>query len=68
MNYLLCYGYHPWRELADPEAVWEFVQRHGGTIEQLRDTQDFYIPEQPASLLVLRHPGLTRVPALDYII
>ena len=68
MHYLLCYRYAPWAEDADVESVWEFVYRHGGHLEQLRDTVDFYIPDQYQSLFLLRFPGLQHIPALDYIV
>ena len=68
MNYLLCYRYAPWTEDSDVESVWEFVQRHGGHIEQLQDTVDFYIPDQYQSFLLICFPGLRAIPALDYVI
>jgi len=67
-SYLLCYRYAPWAEDSDVDAVWEFVQRHGGHIEQLRDTVDFYILDQYASLFIMKFPGCQHIPALDYIV
>ena len=68
MNYLLCYRYAAWTEDSDVDSVWEFVERHGGHIEQLQDTVDFYIPDQYQSFLLMRFPGLRAIPALDYVI
>jgi len=68
LRYLLCYRYLPLWESADREQVWQFVYRHGGHVEQLLDTVDFYIPDQYASLLLLSFPGLQHIPALDYIV
>jgi len=67
-HYLLCYRYAPWSEDADAEAVWEFVLRHGGHVEHLTVTVDFYIPDQYASMLLIKFPGLKPIPALDYIV
>jgi hypothetical protein len=68
MNYLLCYRYAAWTEDSDVDSVWEFVERHGGHIEQLQATVDFYIPDQYQSFLLMRFPGLRAIPALDYVI
>ncbi len=68
MNYLLCYRYVPWADDSDVEDIWQFVQRHGGHIEQLRDTVDFYIPDQYQSLLIIKFPQLVSIPALDYLV
>ena len=57
---LFCYQLSYWHSY-DPEAVWELVQLHGGSLSYLNGGQyDFYIDRQYASILVLAFPMLRR--------
>ena len=57
---LYCYSL-PYFVLYDPEAVWQLVERHGGSLSpQSGGNYDFYIHRQYASILVLAFPLLRR--------
>ena len=62
---VFCYSL-PYFVLYDPEAVWELVQRHGGSVSYLNGGQyDYYIDRQYASILVLAFPQLRHQPQKD---
>lgn len=67
-EYLLCYRWRTSEDICAVEDISEFVHSHGGHIEQLQDTVDFYIPDQYRLWLILKFPQLRAVPALDYLI
>ena len=57
---ILCYQL-AYFVLYDPEAIWELVQRHGGSVSYLNGGHyDYYIDRQYASILVLAFPELRR--------
>jgi len=57
---VFCYQLAHWMT-ADPELVWELVQRHGGHISVLAGGYyEFYIARQYASIVVLAFPELRR--------
>ena len=41
---IVCYRYQAWTSDLDCEAVWAFVQRHGGYISIRNDCIDYFIP------------------------
>lgn len=57
---LYCYSL-PYFIDYDVEAIWELVQRHGGSVHpQAAGTYDFYIHRDWAVMLVLAFPLLRR--------
>ena len=57
---IFCYQL-PYFVLYDPEAIWELVQRHGGSVSYLNGGQyDYYIDRSYASILILAFPQLRR--------
>jgi hypothetical protein len=53
--------------LLDEEAVWAFVQRHGGHLSIKGDCIDFWIPVEYQTLFVLAWSELRRKSEFDYI-
>jgi hypothetical protein len=51
----------------DEEAIWSFVQRHGGLLSIRGDCIDFWIPMRYQSMFVCAWSGLRRMRDLDYI-
>lgn len=66
-QYLLCFRLQAWSQDYDEEAVWAFVQRHGGFLSIRQDSIDFWIHERYQVLMLLAWPDLDRIPALDYV-
>jgi hypothetical protein len=64
---ILCYRYQAWTHDYDCEAVWQFVQRHGGHMSIRRDCIDYFVPVEYQVLFVLAYPELTRQYNLDLI-
>jgi hypothetical protein len=51
----------------DEEAIWAFVQRHGGQLSIKVDCIDFWIPVKYQSMFVCAWSQLRRQRELDYI-
>lgn len=66
-EYLLCFRLQAWSVDYDEEAVWAFVQRHGGFLSIRQDSIDFWLHERYQVLMLLAWPDLDRIPALDYV-
>lgn len=64
---LVCYRYYAWDTDYDSEAVWQFVQRHGGHISVRPDSIDFYIPRRYQVMFELAYPDLVRQRSLDFL-
>ena len=63
---LLCYRLDSRMDL-DEEAIWAFVQRHGGQLSIRGDCIDFWIPVEYQSMFALAWSGLRRKSEFDYI-
>jgi hypothetical protein len=63
----VCYRYLAWTHDYDCEAVWSFVQRHGGHISIRNDCIDYFVPVEYQVLFALAYPELTRQYNLDLI-
>jgi hypothetical protein len=63
---LLCYRLDA-HMLLDEEAIWAFVQRHGGQLSIKGDCIDFWIPAKYESLFVCAWSQLRRKSEFDYI-
>ena len=62
-----CYRYQAWAHDYDCEAVWRFVQRHGGYISIRNDSIDYFVPVEYRVLFELAYPDLIRQYNLDLI-
>jgi hypothetical protein len=63
---LLCYRLDSSMDL-DEEAIWSFVQRHGGQLSIRGDCIDFWIPVRYHSVFVMAWSSLRRMRDLDYV-
>ena len=63
----VCYRYQAWAHDYDSEAVWQFVQRHGGHISIRNDCIDYFVPVEYQVLFALAWPELSRQYNLDLI-
>lgn len=63
---LVCYRLDSSMNL-DEEAVWAFVQRHGGQLSIRGDSIDFWIPTRYQSMFAMAWSQLRRKPEFDYI-
>lgn len=63
----VCYRYQAWAHDYDSEAVWSFVQRHGGHISIRNDCIDYFVPVEYQVLFALAYPELSRQYNLDLI-
>ena len=63
---LACYRLDAHMSL-DEEAIWAFVQRHGGHLSIKGDCIDFWIPTEYQSMFVLAWSQLRRKSEFDYI-
>jgi len=64
---IVCYRYQAWTHDYDCEAVWSFVQRHGGHISIRNDCIDYFVPVQYQVLFALAYPELSRQYNLDLV-
>lgn len=64
---ILCYRYQAWAHDYDCEAVWAFVQRHGGYMTIRNDSIDYFLPVGYRVLFELAWPDLARQYNLDLV-
>ena len=62
---VVCYRYQAWAHHYDCDAVWQFVQRHGGSMSIRADCIDYFVPVRYQVLFALAWPELTRQSNLD---